>query len=52
MRIRFTERQGLLLTYLLLIILFLQAQQVAGPYEQALRARLGSSDGSVVIAIK
>jgi hypothetical protein len=52
MRTRFTERQWMSLTYLLLIILFLRAQQVIGPYEQVLRARLGLSTGQQIVAIK
>lgn len=41
MRIRLTERRILLLTYLGLILLFLRAQSVTGPYEQSIRARIG-----------
>ena len=40
MRIRFGERGLLSITYLLLIVLFLRAQSVSGPYELAIRARL------------
>lgn len=52
MRIRITERQWMVVTYLLLIALFLKAQQVTGPYEQAIRARIGSSSSSQVVAFK
>lgn len=40
MRIRIGDKGLLCITYLLLILLFLRAQLVSGPYEQAIRARL------------
>jgi hypothetical protein len=40
MRNRISERGLLFFTYVLLILLFLRAQVVSGPYEQTIRARL------------
>jgi hypothetical protein len=48
MRFKFNERRILFITYLLLILFFLQAQSVTGPYEQALRAKIGQPTQSLV----
>lgn len=52
MRIRFTEKQFLALTYLFLFLLFLRAQQVTGPYEESLRLRVGQVGGAPAMAVK
>ncbi len=49
-RIRVGERGLLFLTYLLLILLFLRAQLVSGPYEQAIRARIIQPSASQSLA--
>ncbi len=40
MRMRISDRLVLLITYLALFLVFWQAQSVAGPFEQSIRARI------------
>ncbi|MFM7671655.1 MAG: hypothetical protein ACKO6Q_03550 [Bacteroidota bacterium] len=49
MRIKISDRQLLFFTYVLLILFFLRAQSVAGPYDQSLRARIVQSTSQHVV---